>query len=130
MFINRCKIRTFCQDSTHARCISKKQLGMTVQKTTQWTCHRCLLSTLPFFSARTLTNEEDADLNIENEGEDDNRNRISIHHLNTQSITSSFAEFQRMLATYKFDIITLSETWLKAARSCFNRRVHPEIQKP
>jgi len=53
---------TVCQDSTHARCISKKQLGTTVQKTIQWTCHRCLLSNLPT-DACTLTDEEDADLN-------------------------------------------------------------------
>ena len=53
--------------------------------------------------------EDDQHLNIL----DANRNRISISHLNTQSITSSFAEFEAMVMRYKFDIITLSETWLK-----------------
>ena len=38
---------------------------------------------------------------------------ISICHLNTQSVTSTFDEFQRMVNESKFDIITLSETWLK-----------------
>ena len=40
-------------------------------------------------------------------------NETSIAHLNTQSMTSSFPEFEAMLSAYKFDIITLSETWLK-----------------
>ena len=38
---------------------------------------------------------------------------ISICHLNTQSMTSTFDEFQFMVNESKFDIITLSETWLK-----------------
>ena len=43
-----------------------------------------------------------------------NRDRISIAHLSsTQSITSSFAEFETMLMRTKFDIIILFETWLK-----------------
>ena len=37
----------------------------------------------------------------------------SIAHINTQSLLSSFDEFRIMLLTYKFDIITLSETWLQ-----------------
>ena len=37
---------------------------------------------------------------------------MNICHLNTQSLTSSFAEFESMLYMYKFDICTLSETWL------------------
>jgi len=40
-------------------------------------------------------------------------NRTSIAHLNTQAVTSSFAEFEVMMSTYKFDIVTLSETCLK-----------------
>ena len=38
---------------------------------------------------------------------------ISICHLNTQSMTLTFDEFQFMVNKLKFDIITLSETWLK-----------------
>ena len=36
-----------------------------------------------------------------------------ICHLNTQSMTSAFDEFQFIVNESKFDIITLSETWLK-----------------
>ena len=106
-----------CQDSTHVKCISKKQI-CAAQKKSAWTCHRCLLSTLPFFGNRHLADDQVADNETEEENEHHralnvNRNRISICHLNTQSLTSSFAAFQRMLWSYKFDIITLSETWLK-----------------
>ena len=41
------------------------------------------------------------------------KTHISICHLNTQSMTSTFDEFQFMVNKLKLDIITLSETWLK-----------------
>ena len=42
-----------------------------------------------------------------------NRNHLSIAHLNRQSMSSTFDEFQVMLYQHPFDIITLSETWLR-----------------
>ena len=44
---------------------------------------------------------------------DQNRNRTNIAHLNTQCLSSTFDEFHVMLNEYQFDIITMSETWLK-----------------
>ena len=44
---------------------------------------------------------------------DQNRSRTSIAHLNTQCLSSTFDEFHVMLKEYQFDIITMSETWLK-----------------
>ena len=41
------------------------------------------------------------------------KTHISICHLNTQSVTSTFDEFPFMVNESKFDIIILSETWLK-----------------
>ena len=41
------------------------------------------------------------------------KTHIGICHLNTQSMKSAFGEFQFMVNESKFDIITLSETWLK-----------------
>ena len=41
------------------------------------------------------------------------REHLSIRHLNTQSMVSSFDEFHVMLQEHPFDILTLSETWLK-----------------
>lgn len=113
-----------CKDSLHAKCLKKNFINTnSLQKVKQWTCHLCLCAELPFHGTRNINEllsapdsqptinimEDDQHLNIL----DANRNRISISHLNTQSITSSFAEFEAMLMRYKFDIITLSETWLK-----------------
>ena len=39
-------------------------------------------------------------------------NLISISHLNTRSILSSFAEFSSLMTSHQFHVITLSETWL------------------
>ena len=44
------------------------------------------------------------------------KTHISICHLNTHSMTSTFGEFQFMVNESKFDIITLSKTWLKNDR--------------
>ena len=41
------------------------------------------------------------------------KTHISICHLNTESMTSTFDEFQLMVNESKFYIMTLSETWLK-----------------
>jgi exonuclease III len=43
----------------------------------------------------------------------ENRKHLSIAHLNTRSITSTFPQFEAMLKSHEFDVITLSETWLK-----------------
>lgn len=42
-----------------------------------------------------------------------NRNLFSIAHLNTQSMVSTFDEFKLFVNRYDFDVITLTETWLK-----------------
>ena len=41
------------------------------------------------------------------------RNHTSIAHLNTQSLLSTFTEFTMMLSLYSFDIVCVTETWLK-----------------
>ena len=43
---------------------------------------------------------------------DQNRNCISIAHLNTH-LSSTIDEFHVMLNEYQFHIITMSEIWLK-----------------
>ena len=42
-----------------------------------------------------------------------NTNVISVANLNTQSLPPLFDEFSYMMNKYKFDIVALSETWLK-----------------
>ena len=44
---------------------------------------------------------------------DELKKHKSICHLNTQSMSSTFEEFQFMINQTKFDVITLSEMWLK-----------------
>ena len=41
-------------------------------------------------------------------------------HLNTQSMVSSFDEFHVILQEHPFDILTLSETWLKDNMNLLN----------
>ena len=103
-----------CKGSSHVKC-HKNLTIKTLQKVTVWTCHRCVWSVLPFYNSRTFdetpTDHQDVDtVDHHINTLDANRNRISIAHLNTQSIASSFAEFEEMLMRYQFDIITLSET--------------------
>ena len=42
-----------------------------------------------------------------------NKNNLKILHINTQSLTSSFDEFLLQQTKYNFDIVAMSETWLK-----------------
>ena len=42
--------------------------------------------------------------------------QLCIMHLNTQSMVSTFDEFILTINQFPFDIITLSETWLKDNR--------------
>ena len=51
--------------------------------------------------------------NVLSEALETNRNYLSITHLNTQSMSSTFDEFQILLYQDRFNIITLSETWLQ-----------------
>ena len=51
------------------------------------------------------------------------RKHFSIAHLNAQSITSTFDEFQVMITENQFDIVSLSETWL-----CNNKHLLENVQ--
>ena len=101
-----------CHSNTHIKCCGGLNAG-------NWLCQTFTLSILPFNNVRDLHNcDNGADieilrLNQYQHPEILRSNGTSIAHLNTQSMTSSFPEFKAMLSAYKFDIITLSETWLK-----------------
>ena len=82
-------------------------------------CYRCYLKKLPFFNTQNLSKKKTISItnktvhsNVHSEALETNRNHLSISHLNTQSMSSTFDEFQVMLYYHHFDIITLSETWL------------------
>ena len=82
-----------------------------------WSCHACTLRELPLYHQdvlRTKKKEAAVDnyINTHVTKLQELKTHISICHLNTQSMTSTFDEFQFMVNESKFDIITLSETWL------------------
>ena len=76
----------------------------------------CLPSVFPFSRIRDLsTIDSDSEQNDAEHLQrlDENRNLLSIVQLNTQSMVSSFDEFTLFVDKYSFDIIAVTETWLK-----------------
>ena len=103
-----------CQIMVHGKC-SKQQ--------NYYTCGCCLFNELTFKNSK-LQNL-DKSINLEDSAEcqhkviiENNPKKLSIAHLNTQSLCSTFDEFSVLLHTYCFDIMTLSETWLKTINTC------------
>ena len=83
-----------------------------------WSCHACTLRELPLYHQDVLPMNKkevaiDNYINTHVTKLQELKTHISICHLNTQSMTSTFDEFQFMVNKLKLDIITLSETWLK-----------------
>ena len=108
--VNCCR----CHQKSHLRCVDPKMRS----NITNWMCPQCLPSILPFCNVRDLLdiNEEiiqqhHQDLQLQKLNE--NRHLFSIAHLNTQSMVSTFDEFMLFVNKYNFDVITLTETWLK-----------------
>ena len=122
--INNKRLRcSTCFDVIHAKC-SKQPSYHTIQAriSRYYTCNRCLHTQLPFFNVSNLDSSYDMcstangnRLSTQNTSSNiTNSNKtISIAHLNTQAICSTFDEFTCMLNTQKFDIMTLSGIWLK-----------------
>ena len=112
-----------CQNFTHVSCLNydkQQQKKFTVKSVPYITCNECLLSTLPFFKSRdinppryTEANYYPPSTNPHLKKLSENKNNTSIAHLNVQSLMSTFNEFSLMLNDYQFDVIALSETWLK-----------------
>ena len=86
------------------------------------TCDRCLITLLPFHV------QPDLDVSFRQEISDDSlddgpdehlkaltsrANQLRLAHLNTQSMVSTFDELLLTISKYPFDVIAMSETWLK-----------------
>ena len=112
-----------CKEQLHYKCSKMNIQIKNARIPYQWTCHSCTLSSLPYFNIRDLDYE---DISAEDDTVDDphldifSQKGTKIGHLNTQSISSTFTEFEKLMNTYKFDIITLSETWLKDDKNLLN----------
>ena len=83
-------------------------------KQTDWTCSKCLITVLPFHGVSTL------DASSSSAWDNESLSGVSEEvlytlHLNTQSMF--FREFQLVINKHPFDVLTLSETWLKAILS-------------
>jgi exonuclease III len=81
-----------------------------------WLCNRCVLSEMPFFSCNIQPAQQQVSCDFIQDSItklNTHRNHLSVAHLNTQSISSTFTQFEAMLKSHEFDVITLSETWLK-----------------
>ena len=117
---------TKCLSFTHATCstISKfQQSRMNSHTVVEWTCPNCTLSLLPFFTTRNIDfnqtspyddlNDSLPDQDIHTQSLNQHKNRISIAHLNTQSLLPSITEFSTLAYKYNLDIYTISESWLK-----------------
>ena len=112
-----------CLNVSHAACLSKTHIVQSSRLAYSYTCNSCLIHTLPFCSCRDLQAELNISLNtteIDVEALPDvhlnalaNPNSLKLVPLNTQSLTSRFNEFLLTFEKYKFDVITMSETWLK-----------------
>ena len=86
----------------------------------RWTCNDCLFHVLPFKNYDDTIDETLAvnvipkNINTHHKESLKHHHRhISIAHLNTQSLASTFDVFHLMLENHKFDIVALNETWLK-----------------
>ena len=86
-----------------------------------WTCSKCYFRELPFAFLRDIEDDENTDLpssatyhvNIHAEKLKEYHKYLSIAHLNTQSMSSTFDEFQVLINENQFDTVTLFETWLR-----------------
>ena len=111
---------TMCYNMSHTKCTK-------LETDSAWLCSTCnsvnLLSALPFYNEVStshhpwdceLSNIVDVtDTNSHLSAITANSNHLSILDLNAQSMCSTFGEFSLLMNDYKFEIATLSETWLK-----------------
>ena len=116
---------TTCFDFTHAKCANistiKFMSGVTPK---EWICPNCTISVLPFYM-HELPCLSDNDSLHQRDYDDNNTTdvhlqaleikatQLKIMHINTQSMVSTFDGLLTTLSQYPFDIITMSETWLK-----------------
>ena len=105
-----------CKSLVHLQCSTLKAILIieNSRKAHEWVCPFSGLREFHEITATSPTTITSVDyenihiLNLESHGK-----HLSIGHLNTQSMVSSFDEFNVMLQEHPFDIMTLSETWLK-----------------
>ena len=96
-------------------------LKLKINSVTNWTCSKCLMSELPFHTVRNMVVDTQPDFNhfppidecVHRSALTSNSSHLSLMRLNAQSMTSTFDELVMLLNDYPFDVVMLSETWLK-----------------
>ena len=111
-----------CKDLTHAWCTGITNINyIKPTRAEEWTCPKCLISVLPFYGQNTLhasvspRNEVDTTLaeDLHLEALKQNSKQLTVMHINTQSMISTFDDLLLAVDRYKFDVITMRETSLK-----------------
>ena len=111
-----------CFDFTHARCAKLTDVkSITSTNPKEWTCSKCIGSVLPFYASsisspgkdNSTTNDIASPQDQHHQALADRMSQLKIMHINTQSMLSTFDNLMITLNNYPFDIITMSETWLK-----------------
>lgn len=116
-----------CFDLIHARCAGLNASickSIPVNQPGNWTCSNCILSELFFYNVKDLITLDSSlieenfdttsiDLDPHLDELTTRQRQLSFMHLNTQCMTSTFDELLLVIQRYGFDMVTLSETWLK-----------------
>ena len=119
---NKRLLCSHCYNFIHLKCTTDYKIAVVnCRQPVTWTCCECLHRELPMLNASFASSQDsfvhiDIDTSTVNSHLqllDEHRNHTSIAHLNTHSMCSTFDEFSVMLNMYQFNIISLSETWLK-----------------
>ena len=113
----------YCKNETHLLYSNSHNVKITDSRTPAiWTCSKCYFRELPFAFLRDIEDvNEKTDLlssatyhvNIHTEKLKEYHKYLSIAHLKTQSMSSTFDEFHAMINENQFDTVTLSEIWLR-----------------
>ena len=120
----RC-ICSVCFDVTHAKCskiFDPKHVLSSVPK--EWVCPQCTITVLPFqnhnFSRSNTSCTSESSMTEDSTLVDEHlcalserSHQLRLCHINNQSMVSSFDELLATIKEYPFDIVPMSESWLK-----------------
>ncbi len=117
---------TSCLDLFHVKCIASTTDIKTI--ISNYICSRCLWTELPYryIQNDSFSLEAGQSSSTDSDTLDINKHLINhmislttrpkhlkLMHLNTQSMVSTFDELVLTMKQYPFDVICMSETWLK-----------------
>ena len=119
---------TICFDLYHAKCTNLKcneLRNIRADKPQDWVCAKCQIPTLPFFNCQQeeflnvitdndIVNNSLVDSTDEHlEALTSKSKQLKLMHLNTQSMVSTFDELLIAIREYPFNLVAMSETWMK-----------------